>query len=47
MVLAEVIAMAIIGCFLLSKMAVDCHEYEIFSDEFEIFSDDSSLPLNK
>lgn len=40
MVVVEVIGMAILGCFLIAKMAVDCHEYEIFSDHYEIFRDE-------
>jgi hypothetical protein len=40
MFLAEVIGMAILGCFLFSKLAVDCHEYELFRDDYEIFGDE-------
>lgn len=42
----EVIGMAVFGCFLISKMAVDCHKYEIFSDNYELFNDDSSITSN-
>lgn len=36
----EVIGIAVLGVFLMSRLAVDCHEYEICRDDFEIFGDE-------